>query len=266
MGEKQNKQTLVVIAGATGSIGNAYHQYYSKKQRTKCIGLSRQKPGFYKINLLKPLETQKFARQLELKGIEHLILIHSIGIDKFEINGTPEIDRDKDGIDDEVYKSNVLTFTTLAKPLTERVTRHNYKKKLKTILTFCGIGSISDTYSVPFWQSYSKSKNILREYIRNLVSENTRGMFVNVSSVNTGKEKQYRPCANTTHWITPQEVVRKSIPYIENKDVLWQEIALFRPNPKYTPSYFKDHKKLLEKWIKDLGPSYDKNKKPHPRI
>jgi hypothetical protein len=96
-------------------------------------------------------------------------LIHSIGIDKFEPDGKPHIDEDRDGIDDEIYATNVTTFMNVTEPLIEIASQEEIK------LALYAIGSISDTFNVPYWQSFTKAKDLVRNYMKSHAGPNIKG-------------------------------------------------------------------------------------------
>src|SRR3989338_6476137 len=145
---------MVIVSGAGRGIGKTFADYYRSQKNTEVIGIARSNnPYISQLDLLDEPAVNNFVNNLELSKIKNIIYMHSVGIDKFEPNAKPLLDLDGDGIDDEVYASNVTAFYNLAEPLVEKV------KQTKTPLTICNIGSISDIYEVPFWQSFSKSKN-----------------------------------------------------------------------------------------------------------
>ena len=187
---------------------------------------------------------------LDVCGVKEVYLIHSIGPFLFEEAGRPEIDENKDGIDDRVYDVNVVTLLNIAGPLIRKV--HEEAKKSPLKLTICAFGSVTDRYLVPWWQSYSKAKNCIREYIRSNVGEHTRGVFINVSTTSTEKEEKLRPFADKTYWLSCKEVVNRSIRAILDENLDWQEIDMFKPNPAYRSDYYFDHKGIREKWLKEI--------------
>ncbi len=256
------EKKLILIAGATGGIGNAFYQYFVKQPHNQCLGIGRKEgygPGHIKLDLLNAEKVKETVEQMDLQNTSEILCIHTIGIDKFEFSGKPDIDQDGDGIDDEVYASNVRTFTNLAHPLIDR------SLKMKIAVHFVGVASISDIYKVPFWQSYSRSKDELRKFMRQTPS-NVRGTMLNVSSVNTNLEQYHRPFAERTYWLYPDDLVTKAIPLIERTGIKYVEADIFNPSPDYTPDYFTNHQKLLAKWLKEMGFKNNLQQPSHLRI
>ena len=155
---KNNGEQLVIISGASRGIGKSFADYYKSRENSFVIGLGRSnKQGITILDLLDEPTVNNFVSKLDLNKFNDLIYMHTVGIDKFEPDGKPHIDRDSDGIDDEVYSSNVTTFLNLAEPLVDKI------KLFKTPTTIIQIGAIGDIYNVPFWQSFTRSKNIVRK-------------------------------------------------------------------------------------------------------
>jgi NADP-dependent 3-hydroxy acid dehydrogenase YdfG len=235
------KRQLVVISGVTGSLGHAYATHYHT-QGCKVIGLSRQPTSqrlesvdYLVTNLLDKKTTTIAINRISFENIANILVIHPVGRFIFE-NEFKEVDP-------EIYASNVETFKNVAMPL--------IKGKIPT--TLVGFGSISDKYDVPHWRSYSKSKNALREYMQTLAysNDNIRSIFLNLSSVKTTNESRLRPFANTDYWLTPEEIVERSIPEFSFSGK-WKEIDIFNLSPDYSPEIYTDHQRLKERWLKEM--------------
>ena len=252
MNKENNYKQLVIISGASRGIGKYFLEHYSILENNKTIGISRTKnnPIITSLDLYDANATRQFIENTPLEGIEKTIFIHSIGIDKFEPYGTPNIDKDNDGIDDEVYATNVTTFMNIAKPLIEETSKINIP------LNIVNIGSISDRYNVPFWQSFSKSKNIVRNYVKADNHKNVRGMFLNVSTVLADNEMYARKLADTTYWLPVENLIKNAVPYIDNfnnKNIKFMELDFFNHSPEYTSDYFTNLPKLYRTWQRDMG-------------
>lgn len=250
------KQKLVIISGTTGDLGRAYLDYYSKQSDIICYGLTRREEKYpirgvtyCNSNLEDVITTREEIQKISMEGVIEILLIHPVGKFKFETKGLPEVDKIKEGIDDEVFTSNVDTFHNIVKPLIEQ--RGKYSIVPIKLVAF---GSLSDSYNVPWWGSYSKSKLILRQEMRELsrMEPQVESLFVNLSSVKTSNESKTRPSADTKYWLRPEEVVSRSVPVIENMQHSYQEIDLFNPSPEYHVSYYKEYNQLREKWLKEM--------------
>ncbi|NQV91198.1 hypothetical protein HQ489_01880 [Candidatus Woesearchaeota archaeon] len=247
-----NKQ-LILISGVTGSLGEAYLEHYRNSEK-RVAGISRSQPKipytdvqYLKANLLDPNQSKRCMDKLSLEGITELVLIHPVGRFKFEKNFTE--------VNPEIYASNVETLTNLVNPL--------LKRQEKPSITLVAFGSISDKYEVPFWRSYSKSKNALRKYIHELADkeEKIKGVFINLSSVRTRNESILRPYANTRYWITPEEIVQRSVPELSPTEK-WKEIDIFNLSPDYSPTIYTNHSAVLKRWTEEMhGENQNNHKK-----
>jgi len=256
--EKINYNKLIIISGTSRGIGKYFLQHYSNQENMKTIGISRTKnhPNIQSLDLYNADVTKQFVEELSLEGLEKIIYIHSIGIDKFEPFGKPNIDKDNDGIDDEVYATNVTTFMNVAKPLIEETSKRNIP------LNIVNIGSISDNNSstsdkyVLFWQSFSKSKNIIRNYIKMDNHQNVRGVFLNVSTVLADNEMYARKLADTTYWLPVEDLIKDAVPYINNfnsPNIKCMELNFLNHSPKYTSDYYTNLPELYKIWQRDMG-------------
>ncbi len=242
---------VVLVAGVSGGIGKAFYRHYLGKTGVVCFGIGRKKtsappPGA--LELLDKEKVQAFVDVLPLESTSEITYIHCVGIDKFEPEGKPQFDANGDGIDDDVFSSNVTTLKNALAPLVEKAGR------LGIPVTVVNVCSISDVYVVPLWQSYSRAKNIVRQYMKEQPLF-VRSVILNVSSINADLEKFGRPFANTTYWLKPNDLLERALPIIEQpiphiKNI---EVDIFNSDPAYCPDYFTNIPKLLEKWIKEIG-------------
>lgn len=255
----RNRLTLVLISGAGGSLGYAGVQAASQLLNTQVIAISRKKIQLkdkkiknWEVDLLDERSTAKKIEKEDFQRFSRIIFIHAVGKFKFEETGKPVLDHDSDGIDDDVFDSNVKTFQNVVAPLL-----HEVKKIAQhPPVTLCAFGSISDRYNVPYWQSYSKSKNQLRQYMRKLTEKGKiNALFVNVSTTKTDRERNLRPRANQAYWLKPTEIVEQLFFAIWPLNVKWKEIGIYKPCPHYTPDYFTNHQAILKKWKKEMGKS-----------
>lgn len=250
--ESAQKNRLVIISGGSRGIGKAFGDYFNQRANTTVIRLARSnREGLTQLDLSDELKARAFVDGLDLGRREYLTYIHSIGIDKFEPNGGPQIDQDRDGIDDEVYSSNVATFMNLAEPLIAKLRITN------TPVTIVNIGSVSDVFAVPYWQSFSKAKNLVRQYLKSLNLENVKGLFLNVSStLDEDGHKYGRVNADAKYWQTSRELVEKSVKaldLIEHIDTPYAEFDFYKPDPRFKPDYFTNLPKLFASWQRDMG-------------
>ncbi|MBT7903282.1 hypothetical protein HN587_05445 [Candidatus Woesearchaeota archaeon] len=242
---------LVIITGVTGFLGKAYVSQYANNRENRdtlqIVGISRVAPKiknrfvkYCQIDLLDSKTTQSCIQNIDLSGIDKIVYIHPVGKFKFE--------SDFQELDSVVCSSNVDTFKNIAEPLINRINQS------KTKLCLVAFGSISDSFNVPFWRSYSYSKNVLRKYVQQKVAENEQvsGCFFNLSSVRTENESRLRPFANTQYWLSPEEIVTRSVNRI-SFDSNWSEFDIFNAAPNYSSDLYSNHVELLARWEKEMS-------------
>jgi NADP-dependent 3-hydroxy acid dehydrogenase YdfG len=249
---EEEMKRLIIISGGSRGIGRAFADYYSSQPNTDIRRISRKdNSGLTQLNLLNESQVNGFVTSLNLGQVRDIVYMHAVGIDKFEPEGKPQIDYDHDGIDDEVYATNVTAFLNLAEPLIDKV------KLTKTPTTICNIGSVSDIYMVPFWQSFSRAKNIVRTYLKSINLDNVKSIMLNVSTtLDEDKTKYGRIYADTTYWQTTEELLSNSINSLEGMKDLnchYAEFDFYKRNPNFRQDYFTNLPKLFASWQRDMG-------------
>lgn len=252
---------LVLVTGAAGSLGEAYLNYFQTFPEYRVVALVRTE-GSLKIpevvsitaDLLNSSEVMKAIEALSLEDISDITLIHPVGKFKFEESGVPENDANNDGIDDEVYASNVITLENILETLLIRM-----EKEGRVIpLTVCAFGSISSKYDIPYWRSYTRAKNIVRSTLRTLSGNKERkirGVFVEVSTTDTGNENLLRPHADKTYWLSPKEIVERSVSAIMGSEP-FVELGIYKPWPEFTSNYYENIEQIREKWGREMGKKF----------
>jgi short-subunit dehydrogenase len=251
---------LVIITGASGRLGNAYLDYFATKCEFDVVAISRSDEYQGKLtittitaDLLDQKRVSEEIRKIDFEKYKKVYLIHPVGKFKFQKNGTPEFDDDNDGIDDEVLHSNVVTLENILTSIMGRL------KGTRIAITVCAFGSISDRYNIPFWSSYSRSKNILRSILRDLTKKtiskhNISALFVNVSSVDTGNENKLRPQADKKYWLKPEKIAQDSLLQLLDEGFSgYNEIDIYNPVPNFDVNYFQNNEYILRKWLKEMG-------------
>lgn len=248
---------LVIVSGASGALGQAYLDYFDTAEDTQCVAIARRAVpergvgSSLVLDLLDASTVRSAVEAMNLEGVSNILYIHPVGKFKFEESGFPEADADGDGIDDEVYASNIDTFQNVVGPLLERL----QKEQRPIPLTLCAFGSISDKYAIKYWQSYSRAKNILREKMRAL-AENAemkiKSVFIRVSTADTQKERELRPFAETRYWLGTKEIVESSVSSLGD-GTGWTELALFKPMPDFKEEYYRSLPAVREKWSREMG-------------
>lgn len=249
---------LVIITGATGKLGSEYLKSFQFRKGYKCLTLIRKPVKLAEnvdsrfADLLNQEEVEKSLTDLNILQYNEIIFIHPIGMFKFERHGIPLLDKDKDGIDDEIFASNVKTFLNVFDIIKDKIKKQNSKTKL-TIFAF---GSITHNYNIPFWQSYTKSKQYLKKIIKENIEKKSikiKCIFVNVSTVDTGNERNLRPNANRRYWLTTKEIVKISLKYLNKKANNWIEINIYKSHPEFDPTWYTNHENVLKRWQEQMG-------------
>ena len=239
-----------LVSGASGKLGEAFVNLL-KQQGEKVYALSRKDvvtkaDALFIADLLNENQVETALKEIIFQNYKEIILIHTVGKFKFQGNDTEILDNNGDGIDDEVFDTNVITTKNLLKVLLP-LASNNVKVKI------CAFASVSDKYDVPFWSSYTRAKNILRGYLQTLCEEQKiSALIVNVSTVDTGNENALRPSADKTYWLQPNEIVFKTLPELTNL-VGYREIDVIKEKPDFDEGYYVDHEKLLNKWKREMG-------------
>lgn len=244
---------LFLITGASGKLGLAFIEQLKKEHKT-VLGLVKKDFQIadvllLKVDLLDETKVSATLKSFDFSSFGTITLIHPVGKFKFERNSSQIIDADKDDIDDEVYATNILTLKNTLKVLLSCLKRN---QRIKV----CAFASISDKYNIPFWNSYTKSKNIIRAYLKDLCEQNyIHALMVNVSTIDTGNENLLRPNADKTYWLNPDEIVSQTLPELASVST-YKEIDLFKEKPDFDENYYLDHEAILKKWEKEMPQTY----------
>lgn len=242
--QTQTNKTLVLVAGASGSLGRSYINNL-RIDNVEIYGISRKKiladfPCLY-ADLLDKNKLTDQLNTIPFTEYSTVVYIHTVGKFKFEISGGGK------DIDQDVYESNVTTFENIKNILLKKIPH-------KTNIVFCCFGSISDRYHVPYWKSYTQAKNQLRAVMKNVSTlSHVRSVFINVSTVDTGNENKLRPYAEKSFWLAPDKIVRESMETILFGTQDYAEFDIFEPHPDFSKKYYSDHQAILKKWTTELG-------------
>jgi len=240
--------SLFLITGASGKLGLAFIEKL-KEQGAKIVGISRKEiliegVETFKADLLREEEVNDTLKLIDLRSYQDIYLIHAVGKFKFEKDRQNIVDANQDGVDDEVYATNVITLKNILKTLLSQ----KYSTKIKV----CTFASISDKYNIPFWRSYTMSKNVMRGYLKELCKEGyIQALVVNVSTVDTGNENNLRPRADKTYWLDTVEIVATALPELYTLSG-YKEIDVIKERPGFSKDYYLDHEAILKKWENEM--------------
>jgi len=255
MGNKktESKSERIFIVAGLGDIGSAFARGLSKEgsvygisRNPKGVGLTR----FIRANLLNKDDVREAFRTIPV-GCD-IIYLHLVGKFVFQDENHSINDENKDGIDDDTYLTNVETFRNVRPHLTQYLL-NNPSSKLKAV----GIGSTSDIYDIPFWHSYTYSKNELRKELRLFYGNpQTFGrastLLINVSTVSGEQLSTERPYISREFCLTPEEVVKSSLDCVLDSKTNCIEMTLVKPNPEFLKADFWSDSNVRKRWYKDM--------------
>src|SRR3989338_5244676 len=183
---KQQIEKTFVIAGINGDIGmefarrlHGFGRIYGISRKESKIGNSPYEP--VRADLLNIDDVKTVLSKMALSN--DIIYVHLPGKFQFQDENHPIVDTNHDGIDDDIFRTNVETFRSIKPFLLEHLMKHP-QARLKLI----AIGSTSDLYDIPYWHSFTHAKNELRKKFR-LVYGNqatygkVSSLFINVSTL-----------------------------------------------------------------------------------
>lgn len=256
----KNKK-LIIIAGAAGEIGSSYAKALVEKE-VDIIAVIRNKKLSFQSPFVKEttchLEDEKSIERafssVDLGAYEEVVYLHTIGVDKFDPRGYPDV-RPMKTIDEDVYNTNVNSFKYLMRYLVKNIARINEEQK-KTTLKIAMIGGVGDKHAPFVIESFCEVKNIIRQYIQSqtvLHPQWISGLSINVTSTITASALAVRPHADTTYWLTPQEVVERSLDTLLVEKSGYEEIDIIKKLPNFAGGYYEDNHMLYEKWSKETG-------------
>lgn len=251
---KNKERQLTIIAGATGEIGKLFSKYFADRgdevftlSRTSNLDFNHKNIKHFHVDLESYDDSYNLFSKINFSNYTKINFIHSIGLDKFENKNFPEMEV-LQTIDPVVYSSNVNTFKIPVSIIFSFLRKENIKPKFKLFM----IGSVADKYEMPFLRSFSESKNIVRQYMRNLSKNNSwvNSLVVNISSTVTKSALMIRPYSDTEFWLSPEEVFEFSIEKLLEKNRSYKEEDIYKSNPEFDETYYYDYPRIFKRWRK----------------
>lgn len=251
--------TLIIIAGASGEIGLEYVKQIQNTCDVVAISQNRdisntsKNTTCLKFDLTSEVQVEHAMKSIALESYSEIIYLHTIGVDYFDPRGYPNL-RAMNTIPESVYNTNVNTFKYLLKYLIKRLSDYNSNNKQNIELKIAIIAGTGDKYTPFVIESFCEAKFILRQYIQSAVSMFPKwvsGMSINISSTITNSALKVRPSADTTYWLTPVEVVQRSIRELLTIKKGYCEINIYKESPDYYDGYYRDDEALYVKWTKE---------------
>lgn len=248
------KNKLVIIAGATGSVGQEVLRQTITDSGTLVYGISRRGLSIQKmeslplyntiinIDLTQETSIEEFISKLPHQKFKEIYYYHLVGEFKTEISSDFTIavanDYDNDGIDDEVYSLVAKSYIQMTRGLTIFASQNN------SILNIISIGSLTDIYTIPCFQSFAKSRKIVRDFSKKTQQENNHVSFYlfNTSTILSTDELLERPYLFTTdvnpnYWITPSELTHRMLGLVTSAKG-YVEKDIYVSNPNFSDNYF----------------------------
>ncbi len=258
------KNTLIIVAGAAGEIGTQYCKEITENG-IECIGVIRNKP----LELSSPLLTTITCHLNDEKSIidtfssldfskyKKIIYLHTIGVDKFDPRGYPNI-KPMETIPAEIYDTNVNSFKYLLRYCVSRINFINQgrTKKDKVKFKIAIVAGAADKHTPFVIESFCEAKFILKQYIQSCIGlypSWVSGLSINISSTITKAALSVRPNADTTYWLEPREVVVQSFDQLVSQTRRYAEINIIKKSPDFFTGYYDCNKALYEKWSKETG-------------
>lgn len=256
----QESRTLALTTGITSTIGMEFHHAFEEKgfhsigfAREKIEAEMKMKHPIVHVDLLNAAAIEEEISKLPLSQFQQIIWVHSVGKFAFEANGLPLKDLDQDGIDDDVFHANVTTSMHFLRALIQKMKR----QRCSAALHFCLFGSTSSDYPTPFWPSFTKSKQLLSTLTQMEISQHPQleifGIMAKLSTVHTPTISCHREIKDTSHFLSVEEVVEKTLPHLLLPQTRWRELSIFKPKKEFNPSWYWDAQRIKERWVGRLA-------------
>lgn len=259
------KKKLVIISGATGSIGSCFFEQLILDLNFHVVGLSRhglktEKIPNYNCIVSFDFENKKSYKLLEdlvkENNYEKIIYIHGVGKFITEINSNRQTfsEPKPEEINKEVVK---LTFDYTSKVVNTLLKSVKRKTKVSAV----NIGSLSDEFEIPVFQSWRFAQTKLIKYFEKITKsyKNFSALTVRVSTILGAKELIDRPHLFDTQtdpnfWLPKTELVeyvKRRVGYCKNESKIEK---LYRSYPKFE----KNHWDISETFTRRVKEIYHK--------
>jgi NADP-dependent 3-hydroxy acid dehydrogenase YdfG len=248
---------IIIIAGVTGSMGQEFLRKYLLVSDTLIYGISRKGahvsdfsflPDHHMIinvDLTNKTEIESFVEKIPKQEYESISYFHLVGEFKTELTSEGKVvveHSDVDGIDKTVrvlvadaYKHMVSAIISSSLCTIEKI----------NIVSF---GSLADPHKLGCFQSFWKSRNLVKEFSLNIREKHQNSNFYlfNTSTLCAADEMLERPFifatpVNPQFWITPHDLVQRVSEYIDFEKG-FVEHDIYVSNPLFNKDYFTEQK------------------------
>jgi hypothetical protein len=243
----KNKK-LVIIGGATGSIGSCFFEQYILESGTHVVGLSRSGlqssdiPNYHSIihfdfeDKASYKKLEKLASSGEYKKI---VYVHAIG--KF----ITEMNENKNGFSEPEENDKNEEVIKLTFDYTSKIVNTILKSAPKsTKVIVVNIGSLSDEFKIPVFQSWRIAQEELLKFfkVKTKSFKNFSALTVRVSTILGAKEIIDRPYLFSTNtdpsfWLPKTELVE----YVKRRTKYFFNDSKIEKLYRYYPKFDKGH-------------------------
>lgn len=207
------------------------------------------------VDLCDDVSIHEFVSKIPVNTYKEITYFHLVGEFKTEITPSLEVklqnDVDGDGIDDGVYRLVAGAYQTMVSSLVE------VSNRSKCELNVVSFGSLADSHDIDCFDSFRKSRAIVRAYSEDLANRYAHINFYlfNTSTILAADEMLERPFifateVNPLYWITPTALIQKTIEYMNSeKGLVFKDIYL--PHPNFSSTYF-DNEPTYKRRVREL--------------
>lgn len=264
---------LYIISGITGAVGNALLAEVAKEPGAVVYGISRKGKEYVtfvnsrtgllqthtficSLGELEDATIKSFLGLIDVNTYSSVTYVHALGHFPFEVNrdGEHQVLNDKngDGIDDLTYDLSFRVFKTVTSRLKTICEKHQVP-----VAAFI-IGSITDKFRLKEHQSWWRTFDLIRTYMKETAGQGFGMHLVNVSSVICSHEIITRPYvfidtdADMRFWLAPSELAGYISAQLKGTSAFsgFQEHDLFHERPDLNKDYFSAvpfrHRKMKE--------------------
>ncbi len=258
---------LIIIGGVTGSIGQEILRKYLLEKETLIYGISRKGVSVSSfsslpnhnmivgVDLRNTASISEFVSKIPVQHYDSISYFHLVGEFKTEITEGFEVlvqnDLDEDGIDDAVHGLVAKAYQDMVSGLIEIAATTNAALKVASL------GSLADVHDIPCFQSFRKSREIVKTFSQEISQNNSIASFYlfNTSTILSADEMLERPFifstnVDPTYWITPSELVEKALSFMGSSNGIIER-DIYLANPQFSDDYF-DPTVTLRRRVQEL--------------
>lgn len=256
---------LIIIAGVTGSMGQEFLRKYLLEPNTLVYGISRKGVSLsvfsslpdhhmiVNVDLNNKFEIESFIEKIPKHDYESVSYFHLVGEFKTELNseGKVVIEHSIDGVDKMVRGLVADAYIHMVSAIAKSAL---FPLKKINVVSF---GSLADPYKIDCFQSFWKSREIVKTFSQDMRSsyQNINFYLFNTSTLCASDEMLERPfifatSVNPQFWITPHDLVQRVSGHMDSEKG-FVERDIYVPNPYFSEDYFTEQKTHIRR-VKEL--------------